>query len=161
VFGSAFGEKMKGRLKIVPTVGARTCLLIVIGIVFTLLPGRLHAQEGLGFHLPDSIRAFREPIFFPSLSSMPYQSYGNQLSLGDQAIIGNPEILSANNATWKRSFLLGATVYRVDIIQPTPWMAKKESFFQYIQAALGVAELAGVAYLGYKAIKKEPVTKKK
>jgi hypothetical protein len=152
---------MGGCLNIVSTAGVRTCLLFTLGIVLSVLPEQLAAQEGLGFHLPDSLRVVQEPFYFPSLSFTPGSFYGSQLSLGDQAVLGNPDFLGSNNAAWKRSFLLSASVYKVSIIQPSPWMAKKESFFQYIQAALGVAELAGVAYLGYKAIKKEPVTKKK
>jgi len=144
-----------------PTMRPGTVFFLALGIALLLLPERLSAQEGPGFHLPDSLRLVQEPFYFPSLSFTPGSFYGNQLSLGDQAVLGNPDFLGSNNAAWKRSFLLSASVYRVSIIQPSPWMAKKESFFQYIQAALGVAELAGVAYLGYKAIKKEPVTKKK
>lgn len=71
------------------------------------------------------------------------------------------KLFNVYHDAWRRSFLLGATDYKAHISQASPWMARKETFFQRIQAILGVAELAGVAYLGYKAIKKEPITKKK
>jgi hypothetical protein len=156
------GRALKRRLFNIAIAGTRALVIVASGLILVLsVPATALAQEGLGFRLPDSIHVLREPFFFPSLSFTPFRPYGNQLSLGDQAVLDNPDLLNTYNDSWKRSFLLGASDYRANIVLPSPWMSKKESFFQKIQAALGVAELAGAAYLGYKAIKKEPITKKK
>ncbi len=103
----------------------------------------------------------RDPFLIPSLSFAPSQLFRSQLSFYDQAMIASSGLYTADQAAWKRSFLLGATVYKNAVFQPYQWTVKKDGFFQGIQAVLGVAELAGAAYLGYKAIKKEPITKKK
>ena len=140
----------------------RRLLCIVTGAMLVLLlSGFALAQEVQSLRTPDSIHVIRNPYFYPSLSLPYFQPYGRQLSLGDQAIIGGPELLSTYYTYWKRSFLLGASFYKMNsyqLYQPAPG---KETFFQKFQMVLGVAELAGAAYLGYKAIKEEPITKKK
>jgi hypothetical protein len=97
----------------------------------------------------------------PGLSFIAPPLFNPQLSLADAAMIGPDGPFNSYTDTWKRSFLIGASTYKTDFQLVSRWTPGKETFFQKIQVVLGVAELAGVAYLGYKAIKKEPITKKK
>jgi hypothetical protein len=145
---------MRGRLKSIVGAEDRTVLLLALGTALLFfLSAPASSQEWQGFHLPDSLRVMHDPFFVPPPSLL----YGNQFSSWDQAFISN----EAFNDTWKRSFLIGASTYRASLMQPATFPARKQTLFQSIQAALGVATLAGAAYLGYKAIKHEPITKKK
>jgi len=140
---------------------ARTFPLLALGIALLLpLPEPASAQESLGFRLPDSIRVMHDPFFLPSLSFTPSQLLGNQSSLDCQTIIGNPGLLSAHNAAWKRSFLIGAAVMKPKASQPYSWH-RKGTFFQGFQEVLGYAVFAGAGYAAYRAIRNEPITKKK
>lgn len=156
---------MKKLRNLAATVGMRCLLLPILGVVLSAAyPEPTCAQEAPGFRLPDSLRTRQDSFFTPSmspaLSYVPPRFIGPPRLLLDQDGI-DEDLRNSYHSSWKRSFLLGATSYRASVYQPSPWLARKATFFQKIQAVIGVAELAGVAYLGYKAIKKEPVTKKK
>lgn len=125
------------------------------------------AQEKSNVLMPDSIHVVHGAFFVPSMA--PYTSYipprflDSQLSLADQAMIDSYDHLSAysSSSAWKRSFLLGASGYKADFLQLSHRTPSRPTLFQRVQTILGVAELAGVAYLGYKAVKGEPITKPK
>ena len=55
--------------------------------------------------------------------------------------------------------LQGFDHYKADIFQPYRGTFKKEGWFRDVQVVLGTAQLAGAAYLAYRAIKKKPITK--
>ena len=139
-------------------------LAAAIGLLL-LLRTSVPAQEMPNLLMPDSIHVVRDAFFVPSMS--PYFSYvpprflGSLISPADQVMIDADGHVGAHNDAWKRSFLLGASVYHSFSPQTPRWTPGKPTFFQRVQAILGVAEFAGVAYLGYKAIKGEPITKRK
>jgi len=127
--------------------------------------GNAYTQEKPESHIPDTNRTAHEHIYVPSMSpviifTLP-ETPIDQLSLSDRFMIDSDARFNPYGESWKRSFLIGASSYQAPGLQISTFMSGKQSFFQSIQVALGVAELAGVAYLGYKAIKKEPITKKK
>lgn len=140
-------------------------LLLASGVVLLSGPVSASAQEKLAISVSDSVRLIQEPFYIPSMSpGLSYitpRVFDLQLSFTDRAMIGSDGQFSAYTDAWRRSFLLSASVYKTDFSQARHVTPGKKTFFQSFQTILGVAELAGVAFLGYKAIKEEPITKKK
>ncbi len=140
-------------------------LLVALGAAAALSSGEsASAQERPAFEMPDSIRVVHESFYVPSMS--PFHSFVSPprfergLTMTDQFMLGQDMHFGKYSAAWKRSFLLGVPVTKINIISPSPWMAKKESFFEAMQIVLGVAELVGVGYVAYESIKNEQSKKK-
>jgi hypothetical protein len=140
-------------------------LFSLLLVLILCLSVRALAQEKSGFRLPDSARVYREPITLPSFSMTPVippsPFYSNQFSRWDQVSTNDPDMVSTHNDTWKRSFLLGASTYHGSILQMSQLGPGKETFFQKMTQAISIGGLAGAAFLGYKAIKGERITKEK
>ncbi len=140
----------------------RILLLFASG---ALLGTSAFAQEKLTSDKPDSTDREHESFYLPSMSPIfsfvPPQFFSTQFSLADQTMLDFNGHSTAYSESWKRSFLLGVPVSKVNIISPSPWMSKKETFFETFQAVLGVAELVGAGYVAYQSVKNEQSKKKK